>query len=530
MPPTVVDLENITVRQKHTKLSLTITTSFTIDLPSAVLDPSTAAEISQLSKTGELWVAKAGSCQVDFLTLVNGEHPECAGVDPKVASTVVDLAADCPIWEDVGLQLKAKHCSGPVTDEQPSLASYFLHHPDLSSDTIAQSSIPCGRFQGLKCEINFCLDNWRTTQYNDESLRRADLMNGTSATTQKHGYGLRKNPTPSRKAWDCLSEMENMGTDPFSEHPLPPGTDITREQEEGEFALPSVPEITVTDMAALLDSALRKLIGLKKASPGIRSVCGMSSPALTDIAPAVWNLQYLESMTAHAQLIPSIANRIARLKNARSSSLRQKVERLASLGAPKNASTEPDNPDNSDDGVRSVVSKRLWKLCQTGIKAEPIFKTRSGTGVASQPVMQQQSTGSGPDLDFEFTEFEETTFPQWDVYTDFVIPEDPFQKLWQHGHMFGSEVALDGDDEFLEYEPYCTKEEEDYDMVSSDLRTDENAESDYFYADGYGNVYPVEREEALLRSAELEWPSSPPLHSASSQLDSEEGIFTYLEE
>jgi hypothetical protein len=55
------------------------------------------------------------------------------------------------------------------------------------------------------------------------------------------------------------------------------------------------PQDVVFEMGRLLDFALRKLIGVKGLSPGMKMIKKMAAPSLTDIAPAVWDLQYLQA-------------------------------------------------------------------------------------------------------------------------------------------------------------------------------------------------------------------------------------------
>lgn len=50
----------------------------------------------------------------------------------------------------------------------------------------------------------------------------------------------------------------------------------------------------IADMACLLDFAFRKLIGVRGISPGMRTIKNLASPSLAEIAPAVWDLQYLQ--------------------------------------------------------------------------------------------------------------------------------------------------------------------------------------------------------------------------------------------
>jgi len=47
-------------------------------------------------------------------------------------------------------------------------------------------------------------------------------------------------------------------------------------------------------MSVLLETALRKMVGIRGATPGIRVRKRDGSPSLVDIAPAVWNLRYLQ--------------------------------------------------------------------------------------------------------------------------------------------------------------------------------------------------------------------------------------------
>jgi hypothetical protein len=85
--------------------------------------------------------------------------------------------------------------------------------------------------------------------------------------------------------------MGNPGPDSSSTPPcqFEPGRD-NGEEEDTE----SLVSEAIADMAHLLDFALRKLIGVKGSSPGLRTIKSMVSPSLIDIAPAVWDLQYLQ--------------------------------------------------------------------------------------------------------------------------------------------------------------------------------------------------------------------------------------------
>lgn len=54
------------------------------------------------------------------------------------------------------------------------------------------------------------------------------------------------------------------------------------------------PEDWIADIPVLVSVALYRLIGVKKAMQGVRTTKNITSVPLIDIAPAVWNLRYLQ--------------------------------------------------------------------------------------------------------------------------------------------------------------------------------------------------------------------------------------------
>ena len=76
-------------------------------------------------------------------------------------------------------------------------------------------------------------------------------------------------------------------------------------------------------------------------------------------------------VTAHTCAIPAIANGIARLSNAKSPSLREKLAKLASKAR------EGRNGSAAEDPVSVEIKAKLWALCQTGVQVEPIAKSNN---------------------------------------------------------------------------------------------------------------------------------------------------------
>ncbi|KAK4154257.1 hypothetical protein C8A00DRAFT_42920 [Chaetomidium leptoderma] len=268
-------------------------------------------------------------------------------------------------------------------------------------------------------------------------------------------------------------------------------------------------------MACLLDFAFRKLIGVRGASPGMRTIKRMVSPSLIGIAPAVWDLRYLQTISVHAHVIPSIAAGIARLGNAQSSSLREKLDLLIRHGR-----LGGDNPHPVDAEVDATdeVKKRLWSLCQTHIRPEPMkgpYAARKVVGNAteqppSQLVLAGRELETSPHC---MEDFDSNVLIDREDYELVAEPDDDYSGLPEvlpelNHHEAGS---------FLQTGEFRVSEERE---LSLDEWT-HSSEGDYFYTDGQGNVYPVDRE-AVPEDGRIDWPSTPQL------LNSE--VFSHEEE
>jgi len=104
MPAITVDLGNVTVRRSETNtFSLSLTSSCTIDLPPTWTESPNASEIASAVKEGTLWITKAGSCQLDFAVLVNGNPPSEEDIGEATLLKILDLVAECPVSDSSSL-------------------------------------------------------------------------------------------------------------------------------------------------------------------------------------------------------------------------------------------------------------------------------------------------------------------------------------------------------------------------------------------------------------------------------------------
>jgi len=98
MPAGEVSLGSIHLTGKGSRLSLALESSFAIWFPNTTrTDLPTATEISEASASGRLWISKAGSCRLDFMTLMNDKPLEDSSADPTMVSMIANLAAECQV-------------------------------------------------------------------------------------------------------------------------------------------------------------------------------------------------------------------------------------------------------------------------------------------------------------------------------------------------------------------------------------------------------------------------------------------------
>jgi hypothetical protein len=191
-------------------------------------------------------------------------------------------------------------------------------------------------------------------------------------------------------------------------------------------------------------------------------------------------------MAVHAQVIPSISAGIARLRNARSASLREKVDNLTRRGTLAGGSqrlvdTEADATDE--------VKKRLWLLCQTRIRPEPIkgpCVTRKADQNAVERLPSQLAlTEQGLGVSTLYVDgLDDTALAVMESY-DLVADHDPYVTLPE---------VLPGS---LHPEGGSALQPDEFHVLEGGPSSDEwthSSEGDYFYTDGQGNVYPVERQ------------------------------------
>ncbi|KAL2160004.1 hypothetical protein VTH06DRAFT_1659 [Thermothelomyces fergusii] len=158
---------------------------------------------------------------------------------------------------------------------------------------VAPADIPLAQLQGLKWEANYMFRSPRRRVGNQTHISRPVATEGLDRPQQaekplpRHAYNLRSNPKRSKKA-----VLAHETSDDASSTSILAQLPRLLDYEQGDVE--SLVAEALPEMAVLLDIAFRKVIGVRGATPGIKTIKSLAAPSLIDIAPAVWDMRYLQ--------------------------------------------------------------------------------------------------------------------------------------------------------------------------------------------------------------------------------------------
>jgi hypothetical protein len=90
----VIPLDSFVLSDRTGLVSLTATTSLSLMISTEGSLPRTAQQLADLTKNGNLWIMRTGSCRLVVSPSVNGED--------------VDLSGESTLWDDMATHIE--HC------------------------------------------------------------------------------------------------------------------------------------------------------------------------------------------------------------------------------------------------------------------------------------------------------------------------------------------------------------------------------------------------------------------------------------
>jgi hypothetical protein len=183
--------------------------------------------------------------------------------------------------------------------QQGAYTSFIVNHPDLSSDFLSPKDIPCAKLLTITCDICY------GSRLRKKTAKRRKLEAQQPEHTRVQGpYGLRHKPRPFRPAEEAdAHEEEEYNRSPARKRSGRASTAVndrpdieiqpaSQNTHDGSIGLQR--EGLRGDLVLLIKAAFSKLLGIKKSTQGVRVVRDLPGPSLIDIAPAVFNIRYLQ--------------------------------------------------------------------------------------------------------------------------------------------------------------------------------------------------------------------------------------------
>ncbi|KAL7951025.1 hypothetical protein V8C42DRAFT_308294 [Trichoderma barbatum] len=347
-----VSLPNLHLISNEQQLDFSLGGSLQLRCPDGVELPVTSNDLLKLVTEKHLWIARTGSCYLHLYISMQGEPVS----ERDHIAKLVEWVRDCEIWSRVGVRLLNQ---GRGAAESPGQVSFSIQHPDLSSTLVTQKDAFTAEFESVTCHINLSpkrdepfvekrsLKRKRPEQHN-ECIRTQQSDDASSDDEHLAHLTL-----DDQRAIDAF--IQSLNTMPAQQDrgkqiQKACGSDFTSERIE-----------FLDRFKQLFHIALEILVlGSRKKHRGIATVDCTRAEYLTQLAPAVFYMPYLKSISDRASLLPIIATSLARMKTAESPSLRQKA---ASFAAPVMSVKS----DYSDRVIRGI-EKSTWDVLVSTIK------------------------------------------------------------------------------------------------------------------------------------------------------------------
>ncbi|KAL8365041.1 hypothetical protein RB595_004041 [Gaeumannomyces hyphopodioides] len=334
---------------------LRLESSLTLALPDSWNQEATADNLAIAAVAGNLWVERASPCRLSVQVAISGGT---LAEEAKSEGRIIEAIRSCSAWDLLGIQLSRSQRPPQDTDgdSQAPGALFYIKHKSKASGHL--SCHYAARAQLRKLECNFSFDF------------AAPEAPEARRTVPAPGPRPKKHPSHARVTRSMARDVGEEGAGAF----LPPR----------QLELP----IAVIDRSVriLTRASLYTLFGIKKTTPRATMLRPFQSSTLLSIAPAVWNLWYLQSIIEHAPSLQRISSVLGRLAtSAQSPSLAHRVGQLGESGwqgeeqdngPDRQLVTSPDTSAPVTD-ITDHIGQKLWPILQSSISFTKLPRSRA---------------------------------------------------------------------------------------------------------------------------------------------------------
>ncbi|KAH6996768.1 hypothetical protein EDB80DRAFT_882925 [Ilyonectria destructans] len=357
---------------KQENLEIVVTSSFCLDLPSRIANIKTIDQLLVEVKKSHLWIARTGNCHIEISVAVND--------DPILENEQLDTFSrsikHCDVWNRLGLRLEYER---NTPTQLPGLTSFSIQHPDLASALAPPTGSATARFRALILSVNVL-----------------------KAKAQPPRTGRQRQANKRKRPYRVKEEEAPPGASGFDEMSLALDLDDRLAVENFITSLNFASQSGMADQKLIIEEALNivnnsTLVGVmleqlmlapSKKYRGIQVLRGLSTRCVTRLAPGVFHIPYLKTISDRTDFLKVIGTSLARMRNAESPGLRQKTTELS---LPE---TREQTPSTEWDDIVHGIEKRAWDVLVTDLKLPPL-KERARKG--QRQLVQPESEGLHPD-------------------------------------------------------------------------------------------------------------------------------------
>ncbi|KLU80939.1 hypothetical protein MAPG_00035 [Magnaporthiopsis poae ATCC 64411] len=389
---------------------LRLESSLTLALPDSWNQEDTTADSLAIAAiAGNLWVERASPCHLGVQVTISGGT---LAEEARSEGRIVEAIRRCSAWDLLGIQLSRSQRPSQETNGDPQApgALFYISHKSKASGHLSCHYAPRAQLRQLECRFDFDF----------------------AAPDKPKARRTAPAPPPRPKKRRSSARV----TRPMA-----------RDTEEGslEAALkprqPELPTATVDQSVGILTRAsLYTLLGIKKRTPRAVMLRPFQSSTLLDIAPAVWNMWYLQSIIDHAPSLQRITSVLGRLAtNAQSSSLRHRVGQLGeSSPQGEGRDNEPNGqlaatPDTSAPvtDITDHIGQKLWPILQSSISFRKTPRSLASSNTIApepeDPSPERLEYGNQSEASVDDYQAEEADSNDYGIYHDWQDAEEPGQ-------------------------------------------------------------------------------------------------------
>lgn len=344
---TVLSLPTLDLFVSQGNLRITVASSLCLDLPTHLSGIETVDQLLDFVKESHLWIARTGSCCFDVSITVNGDSlPK-----DKEWGVFSLQVKQSKLWDRLCLRLE-RDCD--AVTQLPGVMTFSIHHPDLASVLLPPAGAVISRFRSVILSIDIV--EAQEEQSTSEPPLRPSKKRKTTRNRKKnhHPEASEQKEVSSLDVGDRLAVENFMSSLNFTPHGIPGQSAITTGTGHIRSMEETMRKLFNTQCVEAIFEQL--MLAPRKKYEGIKVSGDLSASCLTTLVPGVFHIPYVKTISERSEYLKVISSSLARMRNAESPRLRQKISELGL------ESTERNPPTLEWGRIVASIEKKTWHI------------------------------------------------------------------------------------------------------------------------------------------------------------------------